>query len=376
MPAPDALVLKAELREDLDRNAAMRQMIQAFIDSTQGRTMRSSGGPAPDNTFDASDTAASICERYRLHLDLAEAFYVAPSLLDLVKGAAISMPDETLLPQDLPADTGFLWVPGGFQTYDVRGQQMSVNAITWHRHGDGVEVAMWTDKHDPVDAVAAGWRGTARWNDVPRLTLCDRKRIRFGHDLPHQITIGADVPPELGAGMKFTVADTPATDGADDTDGPGEVSLKWTWNGDRPLDEVLADHDMTHDEFTQMFSPTPGPNPILRCLLATWRLMQQTMTTVEKEEVPRNVRRRLERMNVPEKHVSVIGLRKRPSHGDGTSDVQWSHRWVVRGHWRRTPYKDPESGETVYRHIYINPHIKGPDSAPLLIRDRVYALVR
>ncbi len=374
MPAPDALVLKAELAEDLERNTAMKAYLQHYIDSTQGRLPARPGNPLPNSMFKPTDTAETVAATYLRHLGLAEAFYVAPSLLDLVQGAAISMPDEVLLPQDLPADTGFMWVPGGFSTFDVRGQRMVYNAITWHRHGDGVDVGLWSDKHDPVDAVAAAMRRHGTWATTPRLTLADQHGLRFGHDLPHALTLAADVPPQIADYITFNLAQ--ASDDPDGHGSPDSQTLTWTWTGPRPLAEALHDLDMTLDDLRDLFQPRPGPNPALRCLLATWRLMQQTITTVEDEEVPRQIRRRLERMNVPDRKVSVVGLRKRPSRGDGTSDVEWSHRWCVRGHWRRQPYKDPETGGVVYRQIYINPFLKGPEGAPLLVRDHVYALVR
>ena len=55
------------------------------------------------------------------------------------------------------------------------------------------------------------------------------------------------------------------------------------------------------------------------------------------------------------------------------SDVEWSRRWVVSGHWRNQWY--PSLG--VHRQIWISPYVKGPEEAPLVVRkDRVFELVR
>ncbi|MGC4154507.1 MAG: hypothetical protein QM628_15715 [Propionicimonas sp.] len=113
----------------------------------------------------------------------------------------------------------------------------------------------------------------------------------------------------------------------------------------------------------------------LRWLLACWRLMGQTVTEVGFDKPSRQHRRQLERKNVPLKQVTIIRLRHRGARGDGGTAVNWSHRWVVRGHWRQQPCKD-ENGEWTTRPVFIHPHIKGPESAPILVRSHVNYLVR
>jgi hypothetical protein len=53
--------------------------------------------------------------------------------------------------------------------------------------------------------------------------------------------------------------------------------------------------------------------------------------------------------------------------------VEWSKRWVVRGHWRWQSYGP---GRTERRRIWISPFIKGPDGAPLVVSEKVYDLRR
>jgi hypothetical protein len=57
---------------------------------------------------------------------------------------------------------------------------------------------------------------------------------------------------------------------------------------------------------------------------------------------------------------------------DGTGDRAYATRWTVRGHWRRQWY--PNRGE--HRPVWINPHIKGPDGAPLTHGQTVHLLDR
>lgn len=65
-------------------------------------------------------------------------------------------------------------------------------------------------------------------------------------------------------------------------------------------------------------------------------------------------------------------LNKHPGRGNPGTEVEWSHRWLVRGHWRQQWY----ASEGVHRAIYINPHIKGPEDKPLIVRDKVNILGR
>lgn len=48
---------------------------------------------------------------------------------------------------------------------------------------------------------------------------------------------------------------------------------------------------------------------------------------------------------------------------DGSTLIEWSHRWIVSGHWRNQWY--PSSG--THELTYILPYVKGPDDKPLRI---------
>lgn len=78
---------------------------------------------------------------------------------------------------------------------------------------------------------------------------------------------------------------------------------------------------------------------------------------------------------MPLKDVTVIRLRHVASRGTGEAAVNWSHRWLVRGHWRQQRCKD-DSGAWTTRPVFIHPYIKGPEEAPLLSRRHVNHLVR
>lgn len=109
-------------------------------------------------------------------------------------------------------------------------------------------------------------------------------------------------------------------------------------------------------------------------LLATWLLMEETLLTVrERPDLPRPRRRAQARAGMTRPGVTVVTLR-RPRHAaehPGEGGRTYSSRWLVRGHWRRVVRRDGTVGAT-----WVRAHEKGPDGAPLVIRDRVTVLAR
>ena len=141
--------------------------------------------------------------------------------------------------------------------------------------------------------------------------------------------------------------------------------------------ELLSDEEWENYKQRIITSPTN----ITRILHAYWLLMSQTIVEKAKETGDRTQRRRLARESVPTE-VVVIQFRKRKYYnekGEETEDskkIDWSHRWLVGGHWRWQPYKDPVSGGEIKKRIWISPYVKGPEDKPLVMKDRVYVLAK
>lgn len=117
-----------------------------------------------------------------------------------------------------------------------------------------------------------------------------------------------------------------------------------------------------------------------KVLAALWSLLHQrgiAATTTERPQ--RQAVRRTQRAGIsPElADVQVVTLRKleRTEHApnDERAAVEWSHRWLVAGHWRWQPY-GPE--RALRRLTYVRPHVKGPADKPLHLPERVNAWVR
>jgi hypothetical protein len=105
---------------------------------------------------------------------------------------------------------------------------------------------------------------------------------------------------------------------------------------------------------------------VLRCC---WLLMQQRIAVEAVQQPDRASERRLRRANKPIDPVRVISLRQPEHHGGPGGDRIYHHRWVVRGHWRKQWYPSQERNVP----IWITPYVKGPDGAPLLAGEKVYA---
>lgn len=266
----------------------------------------------------------------------AECFYVDPTMVPLVCSAGAVVPDDTHLePHDLPAPVGFLVVGGGAtlcHLHEPGGDgQISAevfNTVLWAASSGHVYVARFELARD-------GWY------------LLDAATLEFGRPLP---------PPTRTKDRAY----------------PRRLVIP----GGQP--------DASHEQVALPIGPearelmaapeSQGSDAGLRWVMACWRLMGQTIADIEPVVPTRQQRRQLERRNVPVRTVTVIRLRRRGSRGDGGTTVNWTHRWVVRGHWRQQPCKN-ENGDWTTRPVFIHPYIKGPDEAPLLVRRHVNHLV-
>ena len=110
-----------------------------------------------------------------------------------------------------------------------------------------------------------------------------------------------------------------------------------------------------------------------RAMQTAGLMMQQPLAIASELEPDRAARKRLRRAGQEPKPVRVIELR-RPKTSGGTGDGirDYRHQWIVRGHWRQQWYPKRQ----VHRPAWIAPHVKGPEGAPLIGGDKVYAWKR
>jgi hypothetical protein len=82
-------------------------------------------------------------------------------------------------------------------------------------------------------------------------------------------------------------------------------------------------------------------------------------------------------LTTPDAEVQVVTLRRPPSSerdsGSEPGGKDYSHRWIVSGHWRRQRV-GPDRTDT--RLVWVSPYVKGPPDKPLRTPDVVRAWVR
>ncbi len=111
-------------------------------------------------------------------------------------------------------------------------------------------------------------------------------------------------------------------------------------------------------------------------LLSLMMLSGQKITTTERLRPSRGLFRRAERAGekVPDE-VSVITLRRRVG-ADGASigaeAVEWSHRWLVSGHWRNQWMPSTDGHQL----RWIDGYVKGPEDKPLVLKTKRFVWTR
>lgn len=111
---------------------------------------------------------------------------------------------------------------------------------------------------------------------------------------------------------------------------------------------------------------------VRRFVAATWLLAQEpTVATVTPKVVPGAKIKGQRRRQAPSE-VKVVELRtmKHQTVTHSSSGRQYTHRWIVRGHWRDQPCGP---GLKQRRRTWVPAYTKGPDDAPLLEKETVFA---
>lgn len=112
----------------------------------------------------------------------------------------------------------------------------------------------------------------------------------------------------------------------------------------------------------------------LRHMSAFWLFIQQEIPRLDQIRARRQIARHALR-DAPTLHVATLTtLRRREASvlEPRPTDVDWSHRWLVSGHWRNQYF--PSTGE--HHPLWIAPYVKGPEGLPLVPKERAFLVVR
>lgn len=309
----------------------------------------------------------------------ASTFYVSPDMCELVKMAAEDMPASGLKPTDLPSDTGFL-------VFDRPVSLMSELPVD---RDDGTEADTVTEtriagiawqagsvKRAPtVNAEGQAPAFTQEGDSVPGVSY-------FLFCTPHDTAVSMNLV-SAAAGLEPTEDE----DNVRRFNGPLPI---WDFSG---WSYNQAWHTTTEESYGHAFmqegdlEPLTGVHGIVdqarRLMLATWRILNQKNIVVlePNKNKPRQLRRRAERVGIPEDgDLLIIRMRREVFQGlksaaGGEDDEPWySIRFLVRGHWHNY-WVGPKNNQHLLAK-YILPYEKGPEGAPLVRKDKIFSLER
>lgn len=248
-------------------------------------------------------------------LTKADPYYWAPEICDLISTTSRTMPAYTLRPEDMPSPFGFCWFARKIALPSPDGLigMADMTGFLW-----------WADLDQVWFTSLLG--SVERPEGAPGLSGI----WQYGMDHEELIRIGLPTEPE-----KAIKGDT-------------------------------IDVDTT-------VSRAVGQMRIIACCLA---FMQQQVLVTTNERADRPSRKRALASLKHEPLVRVVRLRRKSSAGpveDDREPAEWSHRWIVSGHWRQQYY--PSTAER--RPLFILPYVKGPEDKPLKPpRAKVFAVVR
>lgn len=245
-----------------------------------------------------------------------ELFYVSPEMMELAVHAAQSIPDFSVQPEDLPTPDGFLYSPepmGILQRNDDIGSAVAhIIGMCWISLPEAVCVSFLYDRDRLFDQYSTS--NVVDWVRAHLPRLCE---------LDHNMAL--------------------------------------LWN-DPCLDDLTR--------FPDGSDPRIQPARVMKTI---WLLMQQEISATSDATYDRATQRRLARKQVEPARVRIITLRRASTSSTNQEDArEYRHQWIVRGHWRNQYYPSRD----VRRPVWIAPHIKGPDGAPLLGGEKVYSWTR
>lgn len=313
-------------------------------------------GTMPAMSRDLHREATRLLDQERARLAAAELFYVTEDMTRLALAAAETLPVHNLHPEDVPAEAGFVVFAEPIGAYlpdplagtpadmvaDTAGA-VSIVAASWGsldgvlERDPGVWITFWSAS-DPATEIplVMKHRGMSR-SEAEAFYRRTRAELNWDNELVNRY--GA-----VGIGIKETTRS-------------GTVVHR-------------EEFDKTHVGWEQIKDTTVAWGQVVR---AAWLLMTQPgVTSVDEQPLSRTMRRRAEREGYNPNAVRVVRIRDRADtpHREQTGERSYRVRWTVRGHWRNQWY--PSRGE--HRPVWINPHVKGPQDAPLRTGDTVHVL--
>ena len=281
-------------------------------------------------------TVAEWMAKLRYWLANAELFYVTDEMTTVISRAASAMPTYEIVPDRLPAKIGF---------------------VVW---GDTMCLA---EAHDDND-------------------LATGEQCRIVAGLWAEVEDTGD-----GPGIMFlTLQDSDVL-----------IATRAAYYEDVGLEETrgIMGPVTYHEEYALPYGNRPFgvkepkriKNAAIGGLQSTLIMMTQRIASLQTENLPRSMRRRMEREGGVAPAIRTVTLRRAAGKPEQErepgqeSSRTYKHRWLVAGedgtgygYWRNTWY--PSVGDHRLQYVWVPPYIKGPEGAPMLDSPKVNVLRR
>lgn len=280
---------------------------------------------------------------WAIALRAAELYFVSKDMTRMAVSAGMALPSYRLQPEDLPSTHGLLlWEEYATEAVDSREYTgCPIIAMSWAQHGGGIQVRSWALRDDWLTSMAKGEPAAG----IADLTADQVRYIRTEYPQPIVCMAAGFLP--------FGKV-------------PG-------WLGSAPEDTS----GMTLAELDDLVKSSDRQEQAERSLVVSWLLMGQTLAASEEVRPSKASLKYLRRLDA-NLLTSVRYVKLRRS-GMAAQDARAGvprqgphHRWIVRGHWRNAWYPSQQR----HRPVWISPHMKGPDGAPLLDPDKLVNVLR
>lgn len=309
--------------------------------------------PQDDPNEYAAMTGLRIAQETATELGHAATYYITPEMMALNLHAGESVPNSPFTEDEPPTPSGFVLLPEPLVTRDVHGKRMATRAFAWWKtivrmrvdtsdvpeiHTPTLMYALFANKNDyeysdyDYDLFT---NHKEHWLAFPTWSMIHWQFITFD---------GSWAETELG-GVRVQVK--PKEHDADDI--PGQQMFSW-----------------------------------MAFLKSFFQLVKQEVAVLQPQALDRSHWRRLKGTGIMPEYgdLRIVTLRRLRPHNDHEeglgNEVEWSHRWIVSGHWANAYHPSCDKCQTLghacktHPAVYKQPYEKGPENKPLIIKDRVF----
>lgn len=308
----------------------------------------------------AWNSAKTMGANLVLGLNKAQTFILTDDMMTLALKAGENVPHTPFTVDDLPSEDGFVILPRPLKTFDIHGKVMTARAFTWITSSVR-RVTPWDPEGiDTPSLILVYFCSKNDWNEDDYLRLEHNEMAEHFLEMPqYQMTHWQPI----GFGENWANQDL-----VDKDEYP-------------EYHEAAAKYAAEHPDAIRGHNPTVQTMGAWSAFMKSFFLLVKQKVAIMHGQSPgRGVLRRMERSALmPEDGmVQVVTLRKeRPTSPDEVTDgtpVNWTHRWLVTGHWH--PYWVGSGSEKRLEPRWIETYEKGPENKPLIIKDKVFVWKR